>query len=113
LATLVVPGWTWQDLADRDVGWMFCCGGEQFHGLIVAPPRRAPRRHERKAGEVAATRQDDIPVRRWCAPHDRTRFACGSFEVRHCSISLCESRAGRYARFTIRVHGLDCLAFTR
>jgi len=38
------PGWSWQ-VAEcahcrAHVGWVFRCGGEQFHGLILAALRR-------------------------------------------------------------------------
>ena len=37
------PGWKWQiaicDNCHTHLGWLFRCGGEQFHGLIVAALR--------------------------------------------------------------------------
>jgi hypothetical protein len=37
------PGWTWQIAicgnCRAHVGWIFRCGGEQFHGLIVSALR--------------------------------------------------------------------------
>ncbi|HEU4732122.1 MAG TPA: cereblon family protein [Kofleriaceae bacterium] len=37
------PGWSWQvaicSRCRAHVGWIFRCGGEQFHGLIIAALR--------------------------------------------------------------------------